>query len=61
MPYERARARLEMGRHLGYGDPAGRRSLDEALAAFERLGCEHDAARTRRVIQDHGGVPHAES
>jgi tetratricopeptide (TPR) repeat protein len=61
MPYERARARLEMGRHLGYDDPVGRRALDEALVTFERLGCELDAARTRRVIQEHGGISHIQS
>jgi tetratricopeptide (TPR) repeat protein len=51
MPYERARARFELGRHLTYDDPAGRSALDEALAAFERLGCAYEVARTKRVIQ----------
>ena len=44
MPYEEARARLEIGRHLAPRDPIGRRQLARASAILEDLGATTDRA-----------------
>jgi class 3 adenylate cyclase len=48
MPYDEARARYQLGRHAGGGER--REQLERAGAIFERLGCAHDLAATRRLL-----------
>jgi hypothetical protein len=50
MPWEAARARLELGRHLAPGErgPGGldrEALLERAAAGFAAMGCHADAAR----------------
>jgi serine/threonine protein kinase/tetratricopeptide (TPR) repeat protein len=45
MPYEQARAHLELGRHLPVGDPARRAHLLKAAAIFTEVGAAPDRAR----------------
>jgi len=54
MPYESARARLELARHLPAEAHGRRHLLDEAVAIFERLGSEYDLVRARAALAPHG-------
>ncbi|MGH7895810.1 MAG: hypothetical protein ACREQL_14150, partial [Candidatus Binatia bacterium] len=47
MPYDLARAHLELGRHLDPQSPARIAHLREALATFDRLGCTTESASVR--------------
>jgi len=51
-PYERGRAHLEIGRHLG-GEADGRRRyhLDQAADLFEKLGAAAELARARAELE----------
>jgi tetratricopeptide (TPR) repeat protein len=51
MPYERARAHLEIGRHLDVGDAERRRHLHDAAELFEKLGAATDLARARAELE----------
>ena len=50
MPYERACAHLEIGRHLPVGEGDRRSQLELAARLFERLGAVRDLARTRAEL-----------
>jgi tetratricopeptide (TPR) repeat protein len=51
-PYERGRAHLEIGRHLGVeGNGRRRYHLDQAVDLFERLGATTDLARARAELE----------
>src|SRR6185295_17781600 len=49
MPYELARAHLEIGRHLEPDSPERWRHLSDAAAIFDRLGCVSELARARAL------------
>jgi class 3 adenylate cyclase/tetratricopeptide (TPR) repeat protein len=49
MPYEQARAHLEIGRHLAPGTPSRERHLDESIRIFEQLGAAHELRRARHA------------
>ncbi len=51
MPYEAAKARFELGRHLQRSDPARRDHLLKACAAFDQLYASHDASRAREALE----------
>ncbi len=51
MPYEAAKARYELGRHLRRGDPARRDTLQQARDAFDRLHATYDAGRAREALE----------
>jgi hypothetical protein len=42
MPFEQARARYEIGRHLPRGHPDRRSQLDCACELFAQIGAEHE-------------------
>jgi hypothetical protein len=50
MPYEGARAHLELGRHEPPGAPARARHLESAIQQFEQLGCSIEGARTQALL-----------
>jgi hypothetical protein len=50
MPYERARAHLELGRHELPDAPARTRHLEAAILQFEHLGCSVEAARSHTLL-----------
>jgi hypothetical protein len=50
MPYEQARAHLEIGRHLEVGDPLRQSHLTRAEEMFTRLGAAPDLARVREAL-----------
>jgi class 3 adenylate cyclase/tetratricopeptide (TPR) repeat protein len=50
MPYEAARTRYEIGRHLPATDPARRRHLEAARATCEHLGATWLLTRTREAL-----------
>lgn len=50
LPYEGARAHLEIGRHALPGAEARRRHLDEAARRFEALGCRHELEWARAEL-----------
>lgn len=52
MPYEQARAHLEIGRHLAAGDPARHSHLARAEELFARLGAAPDLARVREALAE---------
>jgi tetratricopeptide (TPR) repeat protein len=49
-PYERARAHLEIGRHLPPDAVERRRHLNEAVTLLEQLGCAPDLERARAAL-----------
>ena len=51
MPYERARAHLEIGRHLPRQAEGRAHHLHQAADLLERLGCETDLARARAEVR----------
>ena len=51
MPYEQARAHLELGRHLPAGDPARRAHLLQASAIFAEVGAAPDRARCDEAME----------
>jgi hypothetical protein len=55
MPYERARAHYELGRHLPSGDRSPldldwRDHLEQARAEFEAIGCRTDLAAIQSLM-----------
>ena len=50
MPYERAQAHLEIGRHLPQDDPERPRHLQQAIELFEGLGASYDVVRTTAEV-----------
>jgi serine/threonine protein kinase/tetratricopeptide (TPR) repeat protein len=50
MPFEQARARFELGRHLGQQEPARRDHLLRARAIFSELGAVDDVARVQAEL-----------
>jgi hypothetical protein len=50
MPFEQARARFELGRHLGLQEPARREHLLRAKALFAELGAVDDVARVQAEL-----------
>jgi tetratricopeptide (TPR) repeat protein len=56
-PYERARAHLELGRHLPEEDENRRLHLGQAYSIFEELDCASDAAWVRREMQGPCPIP----
>jgi eukaryotic-like serine/threonine-protein kinase len=52
MPYEMARAHIEIGRHLAPDTPERWRHLSDAAAIFDRLGCTWELARVRALQAD---------
>jgi eukaryotic-like serine/threonine-protein kinase len=59
MPYERARAHLEIGRHLSLGADDRIHHLHQAADLFEKLGCVTDLARTGAELRSPGAVVEA--
>jgi hypothetical protein len=55
MPYERARAHLELGRHEL--PDARARHLEAAILQFEQLGCSVEAARTHTLLSSLRNPP----
>jgi class 3 adenylate cyclase/tetratricopeptide (TPR) repeat protein len=53
MPYESARAHLEIARRSPPGAPARQRHLDEAARSFDRLGAVHELNRTLDTARGH--------
>jgi eukaryotic-like serine/threonine-protein kinase len=49
-PYERGRAHLEIGRHLGTESSGRRYHLDQAVDAFEKLGATADLVHARSKL-----------
>ena len=56
MPYEGARAHLEIGRHLGREDPRRAFHLQQAADWLDSLGCQCDLARVREEMQRPDGT-----
>jgi hypothetical protein len=56
MPYDLARAHLELGRHLDPGSPARSAHLHEALATFDRLGCTVESMCARSALERGGAA-----
>lgn len=56
MPFEEARARFELGRHLAAGDPERQRSLEKALDGFDRIGAEFDRRRVLETLDRGAGA-----
>ncbi len=50
MPYEHARAHLELGRHEPPEAPARAQHLEAAIQEFEQLGCCVEGARSQRLL-----------
>ena len=50
MPYERAQAHLEIGRHLPQDDPERSRHLQQAIELFEGLGASYDVVRATSEV-----------
>jgi len=50
MPYERARAAFEIGRHLPAHTDGRRHHLRQAVDLFEKLGAAADLARARAAL-----------
>jgi tetratricopeptide (TPR) repeat protein len=50
MPYERARAHLELGRHEPPDAAERTRHLEAAIQQFEQLGCSIEGARSQRLL-----------
>jgi hypothetical protein len=57
MPYECARAHLELGRHESPQAPARTRHLEAAIKQFEQLGCSVEAARTHTLLSSESRFP----
>ena len=57
MPYETARAHLEIGRHLSPATPERWRHLSNAAATFDRLGCAWELARVRALQAETSTAP----
>jgi adenylate cyclase len=49
LPYEQARAHVEIGRHLAAGSPERWQHLADAAAVFDRIGCAWELARVRAL------------
>jgi hypothetical protein len=57
MPYETARAHMEIGRHLAPDTSERWRHLSDAVAIFDRLGCVWELARVRALQADTSTAP----
>ncbi len=56
MPYERALAHYEIGRHAPPDDPIRQRSLQEAIAGFGSLGAAYDLQSARDAASTSSGT-----
>jgi hypothetical protein len=50
MPFEQARARYELGRHLGLQETARREHLLRAKALFSEMGAVDDVAKVQAEL-----------
>jgi tetratricopeptide (TPR) repeat protein len=57
MPYETARAHMEIGRYLAPDTPERWQHLSDAVAIFDRLGCVWELARVRALQADRSTAP----
>ena len=50
LPFDEARARVELARDEGLDTEAGRRNLDDAATVFDRLGARWHAEHARQLL-----------
>jgi hypothetical protein len=53
MPFEAARAHLEIGRRLPLAPEDRRYYLDQAVQRFEKMGASFDLVQAREALERH--------
>jgi hypothetical protein len=51
MPYERAMAHYQIGRHLPAGDPNRQEHLTRAIKIFDEIEAAYDLEQARSVLE----------